>query len=214
MFRSDEVISSKYFQYRLYNDYRICALLEAWIKDYPHDFAVRGTAGALSALIKSILSKTYLLHYGSELLPFLETLPGLRDDDAAWALKVNDIRGDSDSESFLDDDEVTKPLDTGSITSSGHVLSQEKAQLAPLRERKPSLPLAKALMQVAGSVVNGHGPESVEASIKHKLKEFVKLAHEVMLLDPDAIAQEITRLQTKLLLNIQVSSLDYYSVTN
>ncbi|KAF8626529.1 hypothetical protein AX15_004834 [Amanita polypyramis BW_CC] len=181
---------------------RICALLEAWIKDYPHDFAVRGTAGALSALIKSILSKTYLLHYGSELLPFLETLPGLKDDDAAWALKVDDIRGDSDSESFLDD-EVIKPLETDSSTSSVHGFLQEKVQLAPFRERKASLPLAKALMQVAGSVVNGHSSEPVEASAKHRLKELVKLAHEVMLLDPDAIAQEITRLQTKLFLNIQ-----------
>lgn len=189
--------------------YRICALLEAWIKDYPHDFAVRGTAGALTALIKSILSKTYLLHYGSELLPFLETLPALKDDDAAWALKLDNIGGDSDTESLLDDDEVIKPLGADTVTSSARSSPPQKSQPGPLRERKASLPLAKALKQVAGSVVNSHGSEPAEASPKHMLRDLVKLAHEVMLSDADAIAQEITRLQTILFLNIRVSSLSH-----
>ncbi|KAK2461898.1 hypothetical protein APHAL10511_006361 [Amanita phalloides] len=181
---------------------RICALLEAWIKDYPHDFAVSGTAGALSALIKSILSKTYLLHYASELLPFLETLPALKDVDAAWALKVDNVGSDSDCESSMDE-EVFKPLEIESVGSNAHTLpSQEYIQSSPLRERKASLPLAKALKQVAGSVVNGHGLESAEASTKQKLKDLVKLAHEVMLLDADAIAQEITRLHTRIFLGI------------
>lgn len=187
---------------------RICALLEAWIKDYPHDFAVRGTSGALTALIKSILSKTYLLHYGSELLPFLETLPALKDNDAAWALKLDNVGGDSDSESLLDDDEVIKPFETETATGSTHNSPPQKTQPGPLRERKASLPLAKALKQVAGSVVN-HGSEPAEASAKHVLRDLVKIAHEVMLSDADAIAQEITRLQTKLFLNIQVSSLGH-----
>ena len=187
---------------------RICALLEAWIKDYPHDFAVRGTSGALTALIKSILSKTYLLHYGSELLPFLETLPALKDNDAAWALKLDNIGGDSDdTESLPDDDEVIKSFEMEVATDSAHSSPPQKTQPGPLRERKASLPLAKALKQVA-SVVN-HGSEPAEASAKHVLRDLVKIAHEVMLSDADAIAQEITRLQTKLFLNIQVSSLGH-----
>ena len=187
---------------------RICSLLEAWIKDYPNDFAVRGTSGALTALIKSILSKTYLLHYGSELLPFLETLPALKDNDAAWALKLDNVGGDSDTESLLDDDEVIKPFETETATGSTHSSPPQKTQPGPLRERKASLPLAKALKQVAGSVVN-HGSEPAEASAKHVLRDLVKIAHEVMLSDADAMAQEITRLQTKLFLNIQVSSLGH-----
>ena len=52
--------------------HRICQLLDQWISLYPTDFAVSGASGALAALIKSILNKTYLLHYGAEFLPFLE----------------------------------------------------------------------------------------------------------------------------------------------
>ncbi|KAF8640382.1 hypothetical protein AX17_000052 [Amanita inopinata Kibby_2008] len=184
---------------------RICNLLETWIKDYPHDFAVRGTAGALSALIKSILSKTYLLHYGSELLPFLETLPSLRDTDVAWAVKTEDIGGDSDSESLVDVDEVIKPPEAAPTLNDVQVPppSLAKSRPAPPRERKASLPLAKALKHVAGSVVNGYNSESAEASAKQRFKELVKLAHEVMLLDAAVVAQEITRLQTNLFLSIQ-----------
>ncbi|PFH54496.1 hypothetical protein AMATHDRAFT_70 [Amanita thiersii Skay4041] len=183
---------------------RICNLLETWIKGYSHDFAVRGTAGALFALIKSILSKTYLLHYGSELLPFLETLPNLRDDDAAWALKMEDIGPDSDSESFLDDEEIIKPPEKEASTTSilAPPLLPEKPQPVS-RERKASIPLAKALKQVAGSMVNGHPFESSESSAKYQLKDVARLAHEVMHLDPEVVAQEITRIQAKLFLAIK-----------
>lgn len=175
---------------------RICALLEAWIKDYPYDFAVRGTAGALSALIKSILSKTYLLHYGSELLPFLEALSSYRDDDSAWALKVHVTGDTSDSESALDDEEIFKPLEISPNVSCTHPsAAYERAQ--PARERKSSLPLTKALKQVVAGLDPG------DLSIKQKMKELVKLSHEVMLFDPEVVAQEITRLQAKLFLRIQ-----------
>ncbi|KAE9398927.1 hypothetical protein BT96DRAFT_711392 [Gymnopus androsaceus JB14] len=75
---------------------KICHLLEFWIRDYSCNFPVRGTAGALSALIKSIISKTYLLHYRSDFLPFLEVLLMLVDWDSSWALKVDDTANESD----------------------------------------------------------------------------------------------------------------------
>ena len=98
---------------------RICHLLELWIGDDPHDFAVRGTAGALSALVKSIISKTYLLHYGSEFLPFLELLSSLFDKDVAWALKIDDNAEESDdSYSLLEDKEDHTSKSEADSTSS------------------------------------------------------------------------------------------------
>jgi hypothetical protein len=97
--------------------HRICQLLEDWIREYPHDFAVRGTLGALNALIKSIISKTHLLHYGSGLLPFLERLPGLADQDAAWALKVDISDTDSDDYTLEDDDDETKVAEMENVES-------------------------------------------------------------------------------------------------
>ncbi|KAJ7597057.1 ras guanine nucleotide exchange factor domain-containing protein [Mycena floridula] len=178
---------------------RICHLLELWIRDYPHDFAVRGTAGALSALIKSIISKTYLLHYGSDFLPFLELLPNLVDKDAAWALKVDDSADESDdSYSLLEDDDDS--LHKSEVEPVRHT-PRKKALPVPVssRERKPSLPLtAKTFLPSA----NGNG-DHVEINARQQIRELQRVASDLNLLDSEDIAQEITRIEVKLFLQIE-----------
>ncbi|KAH6917361.1 ras guanine nucleotide exchange factor domain-containing protein [Coprinopsis sp. MPI-PUGE-AT-0042] len=174
---------------------RICHLLEAWIRDYPDDFAVRGTAGALTALIKSIISKTHLLHYGSEFLPFLEMLPSLTDQ-TAWALKADVSAEESDdSYSFMEDEEEIEPppreVTDSPVSNKSPTL--EKTQ-PHLRERKSSLPLTKF----------GVGASSPSTpSPKQQLKELVKLANDVLTCDANDLAQEITRQWVKLFMAIR-----------
>ncbi|KAL1738736.1 hypothetical protein HDZ31DRAFT_11016, partial [Schizophyllum fasciatum] len=84
---------------------RICHLLETWIHDYPHDFAVKGSYGALNALVRSIVSKTYLLHYGSDFLPFVEQALTYQDTDSQWAKPVDDFDDTEDEMSILEDEE-------------------------------------------------------------------------------------------------------------
>jgi threonyl-tRNA synthetase len=100
----------------------ICRLLADWIHDYPHDFAVRDTAGALSALVKSIIAKTHLIHYGLEFLPFLEVLPNLVDQDTIWALKVEGPTYESDDSYsiFEEDEDLAMPARTDLWKTSGH----------------------------------------------------------------------------------------------
>ncbi|RDB28973.1 Ras guanine nucleotide exchange factor P [Hypsizygus marmoreus] len=187
---------------------RICHLLEMWIRDYPYDFAVRGTAGALSALIRSIISKTYLLHYGSEFLPFLEMLPSLVDQDAAWALKVDDVADESDDSYSLHEDEESPPVkDAGSPMP---LMDKPVPPLPPLpqRERKPSLPLP--LILASGSHLSA-GQLETEISEKQQIRDLVRLAQEVLALDPDEIAQEITRVEAKLFLDIKPRHWLYYT---
>jgi hypothetical protein len=190
---------------------RICRLLEIWIQDYPHDFAVRGTAGALSALIKSIIAKTYLLHYGSDFLPFLEVLPSLIDKDAAWAKQPEDIADESDDYSLCeDDDDITPMTDKGSDSNSpsptstrghsvlsGHSFSWEyKANLTHG---------AKVLgMPHTTTTHTPSQPDGLDLSTKQICRELVKVAHDVNALDSDDIAQEITRLSAKMFLDIEV----------
>lgn len=180
---------------------RICQLLETWIRDYPHDFAVKGTAGALNALIKSIISKTHLLHYGSEFLPFLEQLPGLVDQDSAWALKV--VISDNDSDDYIPDDEDDEETHTAkSQDGSGSTISADSHKVAfPSRERKSSLPLPKAL---SPAQLNGINPQAYDQSPKQHIKDLVKLAQHVLNTDSDEIAQEITRQGVKRFLEIKV----------
>ncbi|KIY71610.1 ras GEF [Cylindrobasidium torrendii FP15055 ss-10] len=186
-----------------YAQMRICHLLEVWIRDYPYDFAVRGTAGALSALIKSIISKTYLLHYGSDFLPFLEMLPSLVDKDADWAHKADEIEVESDdSYSLLEDDDDKSPDTSPKAKQSQTTSSPVKDKLpAAQRERKGSLPLtAKALLP---SLENTLAFEQAPETPKQQLKELQRLAAEVNLTDPEELAKEITRLEAKLFLDIE-----------
>lgn len=189
---------------------RICYLLEQWIRDYPYDFKVRGTPSALSALFKSITSKTYLLHYGAEFLPFHELLPNLVDEDAAWALKIDEPEEESD----YDDGERSVVTDGKSTHSSEVDSSVGSVRRRPTssvptqsRERKASLPLtAKSLIPSAATNPNPVSVENLESNPRHQLRELNKLAAEVNATDSEEIAQEITRLEVKLFLDIEVCS--------
>ncbi len=180
--------------------------MELWIRDYPYDFAVRGTAGALSALIKSIISKTYLLHYGSDFLPFLELLPNLVDKDASWALKVEESADESDDSYSLLEEEEEKSVPSSSRPPQTTSSPSEKKVPPPnvFRERKGSLPLtAKALLPYPLDDFSqyDHAPDNP----KQQLRELQKLAVEVNNADPEELAREITRLESKLFLDIEVS---------
>ena len=172
-----------------------------WIRDYPYDFAVRGTAGALSALVKSIITKTYLIHYGLEFLPFLETLTNLVDKDASWALKVDSSTEESDdSYSMLDEEEErsVSPTSENPVVSSTSARAPSPTQVSVTRERKHSLPLGRSTLKSATS----HNGES-EYSQKHILRELQRISAELFNLAPMDVAQEITRIQKGLFLSIQ-----------
>ena len=193
---------------------RICLLLERWISTYPTDFAVPGAAGALRALIKSTLSKSYLLHYGAHFLPFLESIPNLRDRDASWALKVEE---DSDESSSVSED--VDFVVTGSDSKSLPELPSRArsrngshpvpGQILTTRDRKSSLPLsvtAKALG--LGSTPPSSVAENIqEVSPKQLLKRLQAMSEEVLKADFTQIAESITRIEARYFLRIEVSRL-------
>ena len=189
---------------------RICKLLSSWIEKYPTDFAVPGTEGALSALVKSILGKTYLLHYGSEFIPFLEKLSTLKDEDSTWALKAEETREDSD-----DCVSFKEPVDT---TSSRRSLRSEetgpveKPKTAP-RERKHSLPLsARILVMESGqSLANPFlgAADSIDHPPARKLKILVQYSNTFINTDPTSVAQELSRFECRFFMQIKVSQLDH-----
>ena len=201
---------------------RICQLLDLWISFYPTDFAVSGASSALAALIKSILNKTYLLHYGAEFLPFLEMVSSLKDKDASWGLKVDDENSDTSSVSdeenaFLVDQPVSQrsaspsplPADNGSSNPVG-------SNSGFARERKASLPLtAKALIAPPSTTPGGGIPlqattssrEPMALSYKGILRALQSTSQTLHTYDPADIAQEMTRLQCQFFLRIEVCRL-------
>ncbi|KAI0335287.1 ras GEF [Cubamyces sp. BRFM 1775] len=202
-----------------YAQMRICQLLDLWISLYPTDFAVPGASSALAALIKSIITKTYLLHYGAEFLPFLEVVAGLKDKDASWALKVEEDV--SDTSSFSDEERSFLMDQTASPRPSSPVpLQQDSVSAAPTgtqpgfaRERKASLPLtAKAL--ISAPTVPPPPPAalheqqqinspSVSPSPKVILRHLQTVSQNLQPIDPADIAQEMTRIQCQFFLRIE-----------
>ncbi|KAH8998887.1 ras guanine nucleotide exchange factor domain-containing protein, partial [Lactarius hatsudake] len=163
---------------------RICHLLEVWIQDYPHDFVVGAAADALNALIKSIITKTHLLHYGSDLLPFLEARP-LHDKDSVWAMKVDEpiVENDDFDDDDNDDDDVVPVIES---TSTQTQLSEEARSTRPQlpsfsAERKPSLISARS---------NGTSATDQADSVKEVLKNLLITSAKLGNCEPLHVAEE------------------------
>ena len=186
---------------------RICSLLEQWINEYPTDFAAAGTAGALSAFIKQILTHTHTLNYGSDFLPFLDLLPSLVDEDAAWAQKFEETTAESDeSDSMFGEDNESDDTEVESPTSfSPHpndVSDSANSPRPPGRERKSSLPLsAKAFLQSTRAPAK---EVSSRPSPKDILARLTKASQSLALYDAQTIALEITRRELELFMMIEV----------
>jgi hypothetical protein len=182
---------------------RVCNLLEAWVQDYPHDFAVGAAADALNALVKSIITKTHLLHYGSDLLPFLEGRP-LQDKDAAWALKVDEptAEGDEPYSFSEDDDDVVTPLEASTSQTRVTEDASSTQSLGGSRERKPSLPLSA---RSNGTTTSEH-VDSVKEILKYLLSTSAKLNG----FEPQHVAEEITRVGKTHFLLIEVRNIDNF----
>ena len=197
-------------------------MLDTWIKSFPHDFAVPGAATALGAFVKSVLSKTYLLHYGSDFLPFLELIPTLKDQDGSWALKVDHPSDEVDDSMSQSDDEnstlirAESPASTthaeptpSPVTSRSSPTTSLPAQPHPLpgRERKSSLPLTSKSLFMSSSASGYPGQSDAllfERNLKQVLKRLVGLSQELSLIDPTEIAQEITLMQLRQFQQISV----------
>lgn len=177
---------------------RICALLDQWIREYPTDFAVRGTAGALNALAKLVISHTHLLQYGCDLLSFIETLPTLVDEDFEWALPGDDISQESDRKSTNSQEE--EPTNHSEVASSeSHTEDNTRPLGATARERASSLLMAKALAP-AGSLSS----EGSDVPARQQLKDVQKLAFDFLNVTVDDLAIEWTRILLEQFLRIKV----------
>ncbi|KAG1825958.1 ras guanine nucleotide exchange factor domain-containing protein [Suillus subaureus] len=188
-----------------YAQMRICHLLETWIRTYPQDFAVPGAPGALHALVRSIVGKTYLLHYGSDFLPFLSHLPNITDTDAAWALKSeNPVDESEDPYSISDGEEEALVVEIESPSTSHSSVARSNDNLpsaASVRERKSSLPLsAKIFIPVNSSHNQGDAQDMSPKDLLNKLRSN---AQTLATFDCSAIAEEITRVEAKLFMDIE-----------
>ena len=151
----------------------------------------------MNALIKSIISKTHLLHYGSEFLPFLEQLPERRDTDAAWALRTETLDNDSEEYTPDEDDEDERTISALGSRPLQPVTKRTKSEPATSvpRERKASLPPGRS---------STTGSQSQDLPPRQLLRDLQAISRDLEKIDSLEVAQEITRNGVKLFLAIQV----------
>lgn len=82
---------------------RICNLLSQWKENYPNDFGAPGTFGALQALLKQVVSNVHLVHYASDLIPFLDEVPKLIDRESTWCKKEETVGADDSEDESADE---------------------------------------------------------------------------------------------------------------
>lgn len=152
----------------------------------------------------AIIKKTYLLHYGSDLLPFTEYLSTYVDKDAAWALPVEDLADETDESYSLYEEEYEAPGRTNSPAASSSEQAstgQKPPSVVLSRERKSSLPLSNATSD------SGPGKPSFslgDIDAKKLLKDLVKNSQDIAIVESIHIADEITRIEAEYFLQIAV----------
>ncbi|KAF8591835.1 ras GEF [Ramaria rubella] len=219
-----------------YAQMRICDLLEEWIENYPNDFAAPGTMGAITALVKQISSNPCTLHYGSDILPFLDEISGLQDLDASWSIQPDDSRDESDDEGFGIQDDEDDAGSRHSIARDSPALTktsgpdtdplERRPKLSSMttRERKGSLPLSTKSMMSTPLITTLSGPSEVTRPFvgkpivnvppRNSPRELVKLAQTLATYDPSDIAQQITKMQSELFLAIEPRQWLRYTMGN
>ncbi|KAG8803705.1 hypothetical protein FRC16_003649 [Serendipita sp. 398] len=120
---------------------RICNLLLQWKENYPTDFGAPGTFGALSALLKQIVSNVHLVHYASDLLPFLEEVPKMTDRETSWSKREEVVADDSDDEGEATDEEILPQLEDDDDAYVGKGKAFEKR---PPTSSNPPPPIPQA----------------------------------------------------------------------
>ncbi|KLO20265.1 ras GEF [Schizopora paradoxa] len=191
-----------------YSQMRICNLLEHWISEYPSDFTVPGTQGALNAFIRNTLQHSHTLAYGSEFLPFLEQLPTLVDSDSTWAMKA-DFSESDESDSMFGDDTETEDTEMDSPLSMSPSRSEKSPASSPkstMRERRTSLPLtAMSLIKTPYTLGTRalRSESTSSASDRDITTKLVKVSAGLQNFEADVIAQEITRQEMNLFLKIE-----------
>jgi hypothetical protein len=166
---------------------------------------VRGTAGALNALVRAVVSKTYLLHYGCEFLPFTELIVNYEDLDAAWALPVEDSADESDEYSLYEDDEETAEVSDSPVADNLDPTTSHRPPSIIVSSRARKLSFAPSnVMSVNLDATTTSSFHPDDPDFKKLLKDLVRLSQEIAPIDSILIAEEITRIEAIYFLDIQV----------
>jgi hypothetical protein len=131
------------------------------------------------------------------------------DKDAAWALKPDDIADESDDVySLCDDDDdgtLTNDVDPPEADEFSPTLAGNQAlpELGSLRDRKSSIPLGGRAL-ASPQMTTTPSLDGFDMPLKQVCRDLVKVAQELNTYDSEEVAQEITRMEAKMFMEIEV----------
>ena len=144
----------------------------------------------------------------------METLPALKDQDSSWAMKVEDPKEDSDDSTSLHgpaQDRVKGESSSHSllppVENPISIQPTETTAKPVARARKHSLPLSAKILVMESSPNHIGVSDSIEHRPKDKLKLLVNISNQFLQTDPTSLAQEISRLESKFFLQIEVGAI-------
>lgn len=186
------------------------------MRDYPCDFAVRGTYGALDAITRHILSHSHTLTYGTDFLPFVDMVRSrsFSDEEEAWALKADNFSGvgsDTEADSVFDAELGSLGTETSTPASSlSPQPSRSSASEPPssprssTRERRSSLPLNAMAFIKTPILSTFYNMDDHSPTTKEIISRLQRTAASLGNFEADEIANEITRRELNLFLKIKV----------
>lgn len=184
---------------------RICRLLQSWMVTYPTDFAVPGADGALSAILKFIMNKPYLIHLSSVYVPFLDKTPQLIDPSAGWA-KEAEIPGEDNEDRYtitdLDERSVVEqqPSTVEEARPSADLTESSQHSLTvSSRARTTSLPLSLITPPSTASRTSSESDSTAKL-----IRDLLRVSHHLDFCQVNDIAEELTAIELEMFLNIKV----------
>ncbi|CAE6408309.1 unnamed protein product [Rhizoctonia solani] len=172
--------------------------LVSWARKYPTDFAAPGAIPPLETLIRILKENGFQEHVQEldELLPLLHTL---KDDAADWAKPTIDFMEQSDSDTERDPDSRPNSSEIGS-PSSGPSLGVLVSTTTVIESTSPTA--AEDQPPALGRRPSSVAPVTTGLSETEE-QELRRVGKLILALEPEDIAQEITRADHQLFMSIQ-----------
>jgi hypothetical protein len=126
--------------------YRIAGLIENWLYQYPNDFSGKPANSMFLDIIRLMMKRPHLAHYGSDLYPWASKVLNRRDSDVFWTVREDEQGYGAEAEEPEDEHSRRNRRQDGNdgvrvaVTTTTTVETDDEQELLPSTSAVPSTP--------------------------------------------------------------------------